>query len=50
VSLALVQILVVGLLLGLVRLRANTTTSIAVHATYNFVLVMVAMHAPELGP
>jgi uncharacterized protein len=50
VSLALVPILVLALLLGIVRQRANTTTSIAVHATYNFILVMVALYAPKLSP
>jgi uncharacterized protein len=35
---ALAQILAMGLVLGLVRERVNTTTAIAVHATYNFVV------------
>lgn len=43
VSLALVQIFVVALLLGFARQRANTTTAIAIHATYNFVLAMAAV-------
>ncbi len=43
ISLALVHILVMGLLLGLVRRRTNTTTSIAVHATYNFTLAMMSL-------
>ncbi len=50
VSLALVQMLIMGLLLGLVRRRANTTTSMAVHATYNFILVILAIYVPDLSP
>jgi membrane protease YdiL (CAAX protease family) len=41
ISPALGQILVMGLLLGVVRERANTTTAIAVHATYNFLVVFL---------
>ena len=44
VSPALLQVLLVGLLLGLTRRQVNTTTSIAVHATYNFVLAAVAIY------
>ena len=40
VSPALVHIFVTGLLLGVVRRRANTTTAIAVHASYNFLLAL----------
>ncbi len=43
VSLALVQILVVALLLGYARKYSNTTTTIAIHATYNFALAMTAV-------
>jgi membrane protease YdiL (CAAX protease family) len=50
VSPALAQVFFIGLLLGLVRRRVNTTTAIGVHATYNFVLVLLAIYAPELGP
>ncbi len=50
VSLALLQVWIVGLLLGLVRRRANTSTAIGVHAAYNFVLVLIALYAPQLGP
>ncbi|MFN2250487.1 MAG: lysostaphin resistance A-like protein, partial [Anaerolineae bacterium] len=42
VSLALVQVFIVGLLLGLCRQRTSTTTAIGVHATYNFVLASFA--------
>jgi membrane protease YdiL (CAAX protease family) len=40
---ALAQILAMGLVLGLVRERANTTTSIAVHASYNFLIFLVGI-------
>ena len=40
VSPALLHIFVIGLLLGLVRQRVNTTTAIAVHASYNFLLAL----------
>jgi membrane protease YdiL (CAAX protease family) len=40
VSPALVHIFVIGMLLGLVRKRVNTTTAIAVHASYNFLLAL----------
>ncbi len=43
VSPALAQILAMGIILGLVRERANTTTAIAVHASYNFVVFMLGM-------
>ncbi len=50
ISPALIQVFVLGLLLGLTRQRANTTTAIAAHAAYNFTLAMLALYAPELGP
>ncbi len=50
VSPARLQVLIVGLLLGLARRRGNTTTAIAVHAAYNFVLVLIALYRPDLGP
>jgi hypothetical protein len=40
VSPALIHIFVIGMLLGLVRKRVNTTTAIAVHASYNFLLAL----------
>lgn len=43
ISPALAQILAMGIILGLVRERANTTTAIAVHATYNFTVFMLGM-------
>jgi len=45
VSLALVQVFIVAMLLGLVRQNANTTTAIGVHATYNFGLAMISLSA-----
>jgi len=44
VSLALVQILIVGLVLGTTRMRTNTTTAIATHATYNLLLALYAIY------
>jgi membrane protease YdiL (CAAX protease family) len=41
-SLATVLVFGVGLALGVVRLRANTTTSMIVHATYNMTLGVLA--------
>jgi len=38
---ALVEVLVVGLVLGLLRRRANTTTCILVHAGYNFADLLI---------
>lgn len=37
----LLSVFIVGLILGLVRARSNTTTSAIVHGVYNFVLVMI---------
>ncbi len=50
ISPALIQLLIMGLLLGLARRRVNTTTAIAAHASYNFLLVALALYLPELGP
>ncbi len=41
-SLATVLVFGVGLVLGIVRLRANTTTSMIVHAIYNMTLGVIA--------
>jgi uncharacterized protein len=40
-SLSTLIVFLVGLVLGLVRLRANTTTSMVVHATYNCALGLI---------
>jgi len=47
---ALIQVLVLGVALGLARQRANTTTAIAAHATYNFILAALAIYAPDWAP
>lgn len=43
-----VLIFVLGILLGLIRQRHNTTVAIYVHALYNFILGMLALLAPYL--
>jgi len=50
ISPALVQVFVVGLILGLARRRVNTTTAIGVHATYNLILALLMVYAPDLAP
>ena len=37
----LLSVFIIGLILGLVRARSNTTTSAIVHGVYDFVLVMI---------
>ncbi len=39
---ALLSVFVVGLVLGIVRARSNTTTSSIVHGVYDFILVMIS--------
>lgn len=41
-------ILVIGIVLGLIRRRTNTSVAIFVHAGYNFILGLVALLAPYL--
>jgi membrane protease YdiL (CAAX protease family) len=41
-------VFVIGIILGLIRRRYNTTTSIFVHAGYNFVLGMLSLIALQL--
>lgn len=36
------SVFIIGLVLGIVRKRSNTTTSAIVHGSYNFVLVMIS--------
>ena len=43
---ALVEILIVGLLLGWVRAKSNTTTCIIIHASYNFLNILLAPFFP----
>ena len=40
---ALLSVFIVGLVLGLIRARTNTSTSAIVHGVYNFVLVMTSV-------
>jgi hypothetical protein len=39
---ALLSVFIVGLVLGIVRARSNTTTSSIVHGLYDFILVMIS--------
>jgi membrane protease YdiL (CAAX protease family) len=39
---ALLSVFIIGLILGIIRARSNTTTSAIVHGTYDFVLVMMS--------
>lgn len=39
---ALLSVFIIGLILGIVRARSNTTTSAIVHGTYDFILVMMS--------
>ena len=43
---AIVEIFIVGLALGWLRERANTTTCIAVHASYNLVDALLLPYLP----
>ena len=43
---AVLEIFIVGLILGWVRQKSNTTTCIAIHATYNFVDVLLLPFFP----
>jgi membrane protease YdiL (CAAX protease family) len=45
---AMVEIFVVGLVLGLVRRRANTTTCVVIHAGYNFLDLILLPYFPYL--
>lgn len=42
-SVAMFQVFIIGLVLGLVRMRANTTTCIAIHAAYNALIVLLGL-------
>ncbi len=46
---ATVALLIIGLVLGILRQRHNTTLAIFVHAGYNFALGMLALLATALG-
>lgn len=43
-------VFIIGIILGLIRRRYNTTTSIFVHSGYNFVLGMLSLIALQLEP
>ncbi len=43
---AMIEVFVVGLVLGLVRLRTNTTTCLVVHAGYNFLNLLLLPYFP----
>jgi membrane protease YdiL (CAAX protease family) len=45
----LLSVFLIGLVLGLVRKKTNTTTSAIVHGTYDFLLVMLAVY-PQYDP
>ena len=45
---AMVEVFVVGLVLGLVRLQTNTTTCLVVHAGYNFLNLLLLPYFPYL--
>jgi membrane protease YdiL (CAAX protease family) len=45
----LLSVFIIGLVLGLVRKKTNTTTSAIVHGTYDFLLVMVSVY-PQFDP
>ena len=42
-TLAMLQVFVIGLFVGWTRKRANTTTSIAIHAGYNMMIVFFGL-------
>jgi membrane protease YdiL (CAAX protease family) len=45
-SIATLEVFVIGLLLGLLRYRTNTTTCIITHASYNLLTVLLGMWLP----
>ncbi|NPA90213.1 MAG: CPBP family intramembrane metalloprotease [Chloroflexi bacterium] len=47
---ALLLIFLLGLVLGIVRNRTNTTAAILTHAAYNTLVVLLAIYAPNLTP
>jgi len=46
---ALLSVFLIGLLLGLVRRRYNTTTSAIVHGTYDYLAMLLTIYAPHAG-
>ena len=49
-SFAMLVVFLLGLVLGIVRNKVNTTAAILTHALYNTVLVLIAIYAPNLSP
>ncbi len=49
-TLALLIVFLLGLILGLLRQRVNTTASILTHTLYNTGVVLLAIYAPQLNP
>lgn len=45
-SIATLEVFVIGLILGVLRYRTNTTTCIVVHASYNMLTVLLGMWLP----
>jgi hypothetical protein len=45
---AIVEVFAVGLVLGLVRLRTNTTTCLVIHAGYDFLELLLLPYVPYL--
>jgi membrane protease YdiL (CAAX protease family) len=50
ISPALLQVFMLAVVLGVARKRAGTTTCMAGHATYNAILMALAVYLPDLGP
>jgi membrane protease YdiL (CAAX protease family) len=47
---ALLSVFIIGLVLGIIRARSNTTTSAITHGVYDFTLVFVSAVAGSAGP
>jgi membrane protease YdiL (CAAX protease family) len=47
---ALLSVFIIGLVLGIIRARSNTTTSAITHGVYDFTLVFVSALAGSAGP
>lgn len=43
----LLSVFIIGAILGVIRMRSNTTTSAIVHGVYDFVLVMMSVYAGQ---
>ncbi len=49
-TLALLIVFLLGLVLGILRNRVNTTAAILTHTLYNTGVVLLAIYAPQMGP